>query len=247
MESEPATASVQPSFAEAADDGAPLATDSASRLRPADLGRRGEQGVIWRLETSAGPYAVKELVMRQTDEDVAGNVAFQERAAAGATSYDVARTIRTTDGLVLSSVGDRQIRVQSWLDMAGPDPSVDPRLVGRMLAELHACGEATDEPVDPWFTEPVGAARWQQYVDALTPSYPDVARGWQPSSPTWSRSRTCWSMPTDLRTCHRDLWADNVRMTPTGRLCVFDWDNCGPADVDHELAMVALGVRARRR
>jgi hypothetical protein len=44
--------------------------------------------------------------------------------------------------------------------------------------------------------------------------------------------------PVDLRTCHRDLWADNVRRTTSGGLCVFDWDNCGPESVDHELAVV---------
>ena len=76
---------------------------------------------------------------------------------------------------MLSSVEDRQIRVQGWLEMAGPDPSVDPRLVGRMLAELHACGDATTDEVDPWYTEIVGAARWQEYVDALTPGYPEIA------------------------------------------------------------------------
>ena len=44
--------------------------------------------------------------------------------------------------------------------------------------------------------------------------------------------------PRNVRMCHRDLWSDNVRLTASGRLCVFDWDCCGPADVDHELAVV---------
>ena len=130
-------------FRDAADDIA-VRYGLGSASGPLELAARGEQGVIWRLETPSGPYAVKELVMRQTDEEVAADVAFQERAAAGATSYDVASTLRTADGLVLSSVDGRQIRVQGWLEMAGPDPSVDPRLVGRMLAELHACGRGDD-------------------------------------------------------------------------------------------------------
>jgi Ser/Thr protein kinase RdoA (MazF antagonist) len=224
-------------FREAADDIA-VRYGLGTASGPLELEARGEQGVVWRLETPAGPYAVKELVMRRTDEDMAANVAFQERAAAGATSYDVARTMRTTDGLVLSSVGDRQIQVQSWLDMAGPDPSIDPRPVGRMLAELHASGEATAETVHPWFTDPVGAARWQQHVDALTQTYPDIAARLAAVVPDLVAFEDLLVDPVDLRTCHRDLWADNVRMTPSGRLCVFDWDNCGSADVDHELAMV---------
>ena len=129
--------------------------------------------------------------------------------------------------------------MQGWLEMAGPDPSVDPRLVGRMLAELHACGDATTEEVDPWYTETVGAARWQEYVDALTPGYPEIAERLAAVVPELVAFEALVVGPEDLRTCHRDLWADNVRMTPSGRLCVFDWDNCGSADVNHELAMVA--------
>jgi aminoglycoside phosphotransferase (APT) family kinase protein len=37
--------------------------------------------------------------------------------------------------------------------------------------------------------------------------------------------------------CHRDLWADNVRLAGKGGLCVIDWDNCGPAEPAQELAM----------
>jgi aminoglycoside phosphotransferase (APT) family kinase protein len=40
------------------------------------------------------------------------------------------------------------------------------------------------------------------------------------------------------QTCHLDLWADNLRRTEDGDLCVIDFDNCGPADPSRELAMV---------
>ena len=46
--------------------------------------------------------------------------------------------------------------------------------------------------------------------------------------------------PRDLRTCHRDLWADNVRATRTGGLCVFDFDNAGLADPSQELALILV-------
>jgi len=46
--------------------------------------------------------------------------------------------------------------------------------------------------------------------------------------------------PRSLRTCHRDLWADNVRRTPGGGLCVFDFDNAGLADPSGELAAVLV-------
>ena len=44
--------------------------------------------------------------------------------------------------------------------------------------------------------------------------------------------------PSDLQTCHRDLWADNVRSVASGGVCVIDWENCGLADPSQELAMV---------
>jgi Ser/Thr protein kinase RdoA (MazF antagonist) len=229
------------------DDGFAAAAGDVARLfglgdptGPLVLAARGEQGVIWRLDTATGSYAVKELVMRRTEEDVAADVAFQECAAAGAASYVVGRTRRTVDGRVLAPFAERQLRVQEWLDMAGLDPSVDPVLVGRMLAELHAVGAARSDPVDPWYTEAVGATRWQEYLSALEGSaYPEVAERLAVGLPDQMSFESLLTEPQDLRTCHRDLWADNVRMTASGRLCVFDWDNCGPASVDHELAMVA--------
>ena len=41
-----------------------------------------------------------------------------------------------------------------------------------------------------------------------------------------------------MRTCHCDLWADNVLPTADGGVCVIDWENSGPADPSHELACV---------
>ena len=198
----------------------------------------GEQGVIWRLDTAQGSFAVKELLIARTESGVAREVAFHEQAAAAATTYDVARTVRTTDGLVLATIAGRQVRVQTWLDMAGPDPGLEPSAVGRMLAELHAAGDPSTDEVDPWFTDAVGAARWHALVDGLSaagsPALDRIAR----AVPRLVELETLLAPPTRLRICHRDLWADNVRLTPAGRLCVFDWDNCGPADPSHELAML---------
>ncbi|HEU5202653.1 MAG TPA: phosphotransferase, partial [Candidatus Limnocylindrales bacterium] len=47
-------------------------------------------------------------------------------------------------------------------------------------------------------------------------------------------------LPRALRTCHRDLWSDNVRRTRDGGLCVFDFDNAGLADPSQELALVMV-------
>ena len=48
-----------------------------------------------------------------------------------------------------------------------------------------------------------------------------------------------WIEPPEvLRTCHRDLWADNLLPTATGEVCVIDWENSGPADPSQELGCV---------
>ncbi len=44
--------------------------------------------------------------------------------------------------------------------------------------------------------------------------------------------------PPVLQTCHRDVWADNVRTTPDGGITVIDWENMGLADPSGELGMV---------
>ena len=46
-------------------------------LGPMALSARGEQGRIWRLVTSTGSYAVKELLIRQVEADAAADVAYQ--------------------------------------------------------------------------------------------------------------------------------------------------------------------------
>ena len=44
--------------------------------------------------------------------------------------------------------------------------------------------------------------------------------------------------PALVRTCHCDLWCDNVLPTASGGVCVIDWENSGPADPSQELACV---------
>ena len=43
---------------------------------------RGEQGRIWRVDTDAGAFAIKELIIRQTPADAVADVAYQEAVLA---------------------------------------------------------------------------------------------------------------------------------------------------------------------
>jgi Ser/Thr protein kinase RdoA (MazF antagonist) len=46
--------------------------------------------------------------------------------------------------------------------------------------------------------------------------------------------------PRGLRTCHRDLWADNVRRARRRQSLVFDFDDAGLADPSQELALILV-------
>lgn len=44
---------------------------------------------------------------------------------------------RTTEGRVFATVDGRQVRVYEWVDLLGPNPCLDPALVGAVVAAMH--------------------------------------------------------------------------------------------------------------
>lgn len=197
---------------------------------------RGRQGLVWRLETSDGRWAVKVPLHRSTEEEVEPATVFQEQAWAG--GVPTPRVVRTLEGSVLADVGGRQVRLYEWVDLLPSDPQVDPALVGAVVAAVHRVVVPASGPPDAWSHEPVGAARWDELVRRLTqegaPFAPRLAdlRDELVALESWIEP------PEALQTCHRDLWADNVLPTSDGGLCVIDWENSGPADPSHELGCV---------
>jgi thiamine kinase-like enzyme len=101
-----------------------------------------------------------------------------------------------------------------------------------------------------WYSEPVGASRWAEVIAALRARGAPFAEELDELVPELVALEAYLGDPRrDLRTCHRDLWADNVRRTRDGNLCVFDFDNAGHADPSQELALVLVeygGDDARR-
>jgi aminoglycoside phosphotransferase (APT) family kinase protein len=113
--------------------------------------------------------------------------------------------------------------------------------VGQFVAALHRVDFAGSVGVDPWYTEPVGAARWSELVKTLRRRRAPFADELDALRPELvALEAYLGGPPRDLRTCHRDLWADNVRRTHDGGLCVFDFDNSGLADPSQELAVVLV-------
>lgn len=222
------------------------ATAAAELARRFGLGRathlsdgpvaRGKQGLIWRLDTSDGTWAVKSPLHPTTEVEVQPATELNEKAwAAGVPTPQVRRT---TDGSVFAQVEGRQVRVFEWVDLCPPDPLVDPELVGATVAALHRVVVPAAGAPDPWSHEPVGAARWDLLIDRLTAAGAPFAGRLADLRDELVALEQWLEPPTVLQMCHSDLWADNVLATPDGGLCVIDWDNSGAADPSHELGCV---------
>jgi Ser/Thr protein kinase RdoA (MazF antagonist) len=209
----------------------------ATTLEPAAKGRQGE---IWRLETEAGAWAVKTTFDPTQESDVAEGAAFQEAAAAA--GIWAPAVVRTRSGTVLAELDDLTVRVYSWAEMHDTDYTVDPGLVGALVAGLHRVEFDGSSGLDYWYTDPVGADRWTSLMSELESARAPFAAELAELQPELVALEGLLLDPSrrarDLRTCHRDLWADNVRGTPAGGLCVFDFENSGLADPTQELAAV---------
>jgi thiamine kinase-like enzyme len=197
---------------------------------------RGEVGQVWRLSTSLGTFAVKEPFDPVPPEEVREHTAFQE--AAHAAGIPVPSVIRSEEGDVLVEMRDTRVRIFGWVDLLERDPTVDPAGVGTTLASIHRLPFAGQLPTDPWYTEPVGAERWDAVVRDLHAKGSPFVDGLAAMRDELVALEELIEAPRALQTCHRDLWADNVLRTAEGGLCVIDWENCGMADPSHELAAV---------
>ncbi|WP_239085741.1 phosphotransferase enzyme family protein [Catellatospora methionotrophica] len=195
---------------------------------------KGRQGAIWRLETSDGRWAVKTLFRPADEDEVRSATLFHEAAhAAGVPTPQVRRTVA---GTVFAYAGDTQVRVYEWKDLQECDPGLDPELVGAVVAAIHQVPWTEAGPMHPWYREPVGPERWDELVEQLHAAGAPFAGRLAGLRDELVALESWLEPPADLRTCHRDLWADNVLPTADGGVCVIDWENSGPADPSQELA-----------
>ena len=197
---------------------------------------KGKQGVVWRLDTDGGRWAVKEPFRRTDEADVAQAATFQ--LAAKGSGVPTPGIVLAPGARVLADVGLSQVRVYEWVDLLPPDITLDPAAVGAAVAAVHRVHSTDGDPLDPWYSEPVGAARWDGLIAALRAAdAPFVDRLADVRDELLALEE--WiEPPGPLQVCHRDLWADNLLPTPTGGTCIIDWENCGLADPSQELGCV---------
>ena len=205
---------------------------------------------MWRLETSSGSWAVKLLFEQPDLPGTQADAAYQDHVLRA--GVPIPRVHRTVDGDVLARAGGSWVRVYEWVDVMEPDPGLDPAAVGVLIAAIHRVRSLSQvRPVDPWYAEPVGADRWDELVASLRAHRAPFADALAELRDELVALEGLLAPPRDLQVCHRDLWADNVRGTSTGSLCVIDWENGGLADPNQELAIVlfefGLGDELRAR
>jgi len=193
---------------------------------------------VWRLETTHGRWAVKVPLETCSEEEVRASTAFHE--AAHAAGVPTPQVIRTIDGTVFAPLDAGQARVYEWVDLLPPDATLDPGLVGAVVADIHqvVSAEPDENEVAPWFSHPVGADRWDRLVEQLTEAGAPFASRLADLRDELVALDAWIEPPHQLRTCHRDLWADNLLSTGDDGVCVIDWDDSGPADPSHELGCV---------
>ena len=197
---------------------------------------RGEQGEVWRLTSTTGVWAVK--VTFADFSDSAAELVGRFQMLAGRHGVPAPTVRRTSDGRDQTCIDDTMIRVYQWVDLLDPDPNLDPVQVGQAVAALHHVMLPAGGPWHEWYTEPVGAGCWDDLLaEARRQRAPfaDRLAGLRDEL-VWLE--TLLQPVTPRQTCHLDLWADNVRGTPDGGICIIDWDNAGPGDPSRELALV---------
>lgn len=231
--------------------GAISTTYGLGRLREAPVRiARGQQGVVWSLRTTGGRFAVKQVLVAPDPAGAARDAAFVESVLAR-TAVLAPRPVRTGDGEVLTEVAGVAVRVSEWVDLV-PSVDLDPGVVGALVADLHREPLPAPERVDPWYTDPVPEREWAATGEALARAGAPFAAEFAEFAAAHVRLQRRLVPAGATRLCHRDLWLDNLPSTPDGRICVIDWDNCGPADPGQELAMplweqcAGDPVRARR-
>jgi Ser/Thr protein kinase RdoA (MazF antagonist) len=225
---------VETTGARPADVAAAAAAYDLGVLSPPAPAARGQQGVVWRVETDRGRFAVKELIAPLTEPEVAVDVALQSRMVAR--GVHAPRPLRTPAGSVLTSVGPVLFRAYTWVDVEDERLDLDPAALGTLLATLHRDPVPADPPIDPWYTDPVPDGDWADVADRLAAARAPFAAEFAASVPHFRAMQDVFRPPGPTQLCHRDLWAGNIRLSPQG-LCVIDWDNCGPAEAVQELAM----------
>jgi aminoglycoside phosphotransferase (APT) family kinase protein len=105
---------------------------------------------------------------------------------------------------------------------------------------VHRVEHVSSVPLIGWYTDPVGADRWAALLEASYDVGAPFADSLAAEVPHLVELEGLLAKPTALRTCHRDLWSENLAPLDDGGVCVIDWENSGLADPAQELPMALI-------
>ncbi len=197
---------------------------------------RGQLGQVWRLTTADGRFAVKEWFAGIDPASIEADAAFADRAREH--GVRIPAVVRGVSGDVVVEVGGDPLRVWEWVDLGARTRRLDPSAVGELVARLHRCAPASDEPVGAWFAAGFGEESWQALDEQVTAHEAPFAEDLARLLPDLVAVESVIEPHASPIVCHRDLWADNVLPDEAGRPWAVDFENLGPADPAQELAMV---------
>ncbi len=195
---------------------------------------RGELGYVFRLDTDAGRFAVKQLRL-PPDEAGGDDAGFQ--LALAAAGVPLPAPILASDGEAVA-VGPDGVayRAYEWVDLdAGA--TVDPGAAGTILARVHRRAWPAGAP-EPWYTDPGPADRWARLTERggeAGASWAEALAGAVPALQETQAVANAGAAAPVVR-CHLDYNRENVLVDTKGRPCVLDWENSGPGVPDQELA-----------
>lgn len=216
----------------------------------------GRSHLMWRLATTTGEYAVKQL-HRSTeawwlrDYRVAARVE-QVAFEAGIAMPEPIHPARPAAPLLaqVSVAGQLLgVRVHRWVPgealPCGPPPAPVLRWVGATLAALHTLPVGLD-PAQAVLYEPHSPHEWADWLAERGAGAPELARtvaGFLPdieeATAHVEAARALVGPELALRYTHRDLKPDNVLLGAAAPVLV-DWDGAGPDFAQWEATRAAL-------
>jgi Ser/Thr protein kinase RdoA (MazF antagonist) len=124
-------------------------------------------------------------------------------AAARAAGVPTPATLTTRSGAVLLDLPDARVRVSEWVDLSDVDATLDPAAVGAAVGALHRTPfRGTRGGEHPWYRQPIGAARWDELIAALTDARAPFAGDLAALRDELVAMERLLVDPHDLRTCH---------------------------------------------
>jgi len=222
-------------IAEAFDLGAPLG--------PLTAVERGAMGMVWRLDTDRGAWAIKQMFEWAREDRL--DIETRVTDAAVAAGVLAPRIIRSREGGAVARLDGQRWRVFSWLALAPPATRplshAQAAALGSVLARLHALGLAGDpgginvwfrtrRPAHDWTRLEAGARRARAaWAPLLTAALPELMQLVDVADPT--------SFSGGCVLSHCDINESNVRFGPGGPQLI-DWEHAGDIPAAWELGYV---------